>query len=209
MGLKLSLHGVLCSVKQKVRLTPFASQQLVEVSSYWQSPSSGLCAGRWSLCWFYSAATSWVEFLVQWLLRRLNGLKNKKLSQPAGHPGIALENQKKVPSEGLAQPIVVPEARVPHRWKSSLLVCAMTAAEVMLSFYWIAASQVGDYSGYLAKRCWTGPCLAKHLWSLQGHEQPGVWLVGRCWPQRKAGQLAGGWKEGWAGDGHRRKLSGW
>ncbi|KAI3639687.1 hypothetical protein MIR68_002381 [Amoeboaphelidium protococcarum] len=69
-----------------------------------------------------------------------------------------------------------------------VLVCAMTAAEVMLSFYWIAASQVGDYSGYLAKRCWT---------------------VGWCWPQRKAGWLAGWRKEGWAGDGHRRKLSGW
>ncbi|KAI3631669.1 hypothetical protein MIR68_010142 [Amoeboaphelidium protococcarum] len=55
MGLKLSPHGVLCSVKQKGRLTPFASRQLVEIFSYWQSPSSGLCAGRWSLCWFYSA----------------------------------------------------------------------------------------------------------------------------------------------------------
>ncbi|KAI3631670.1 hypothetical protein MIR68_010143 [Amoeboaphelidium protococcarum] len=51
--------------------------------------------------------------------------------------------------------------------------------------------------------------ISKYLWSQKGHEQLGVWLVGRCWPQRKAGWLVGWGMEGWVGVGHRRKLSGW
>ncbi|KAI3650818.1 hypothetical protein MP228_004299 [Amoeboaphelidium protococcarum] len=101
----------------KSRLTPFASQQLVEIFSFWQSPSSGLRAGRWSWCWFsragqyqgssrgyaclsiepqlpvgFSFLSNGYE-MARWLQR------SKKMSQPAGHPGIAPENQKIVPQK--------------------------------------------------------------------------------------------------------------
>ncbi|KAI3650747.1 hypothetical protein MP228_004228 [Amoeboaphelidium protococcarum] len=103
--------------QQQRLLTPFASRQLVEVFSYWQSPSSGLCAGRWSLCWFYSAGLYQgssrghaclsiepqlpvgLSFLSNGYWEGQMVQKKQKLSQPAGHPGIALENQKIMPQK--------------------------------------------------------------------------------------------------------------
>ncbi|KAI3652262.1 hypothetical protein MP228_003565 [Amoeboaphelidium protococcarum] len=136
-----------------------------------------------------------------------------------------------VPLKGLVQSVVVPEAREPHRWKSPQSLYSVSSGRALTCPVFYACQSVsswkspsaGSFAGVRSSSwsCSAGLChdssrgagrvlvISKHLWSLKGHEQLGVWLVGWCWPQRKAGWLAGWRKEGWAGDGHRRKLSGW
>ncbi|KAI3652315.1 hypothetical protein MP228_003618 [Amoeboaphelidium protococcarum] len=124
--------------------------------------------------------------------------------------------------KGLAQPIVVPEAREPHRWKSPQSLCSVSSARVLTCPVFFACQSVfswkspsaGLFAGGLSSSwsCSAGLCHD----SSRGYA---VILLDRCF---SAGCLVGGlvlavniswlvgWrKEGWAGDGHRRKLSGW
>ncbi|KAI3652339.1 hypothetical protein MP228_003642 [Amoeboaphelidium protococcarum] len=100
----------------------------------------------------------------------------------------------------------------------SCLLCLLECLLLEVSFCWFICWWL---ELELVLQCWLVITLAtwrrgagwvsvilKHLWSLQGHELLGVWLVGRCWPQRKAGWLAGGWKGGPV-MAIEEKLSGW
>ncbi|KAI3639611.1 hypothetical protein MIR68_002305 [Amoeboaphelidium protococcarum] len=128
-----------------------------------------------------------------------------------------------VPLKGLAQPIVVSEAREPHRWKSSQSLCSVSSGRVLTCPVFFACQSVsswkspsaGSFAGGWSSSwsCSAGLCHD----SSRGYA---VILSDRCFSV--AGCLVGGpvlavkkswlvgWRmEGWAGDGHRRKLSGW
>ncbi|KAI3650770.1 hypothetical protein MP228_004251 [Amoeboaphelidium protococcarum] len=227
MGLKLSLHGVLCSVKQ------IGCQHHLLLDSWLKFSHTGslrplvyvlvdgACAGSIALVCTKAAAEVMLAFLLNRSYHQLG-------------PGIALENQKILPLKGLAQPIVVPDAREPHRWESPwelahrYSLCSVSSGRVLTCPVFFACQSVSSWKSPSAYQfaggwssswsCSAGLCHdssrgyavldgSQSYQSTYGHcRAMSSWVFG-WWAgvDIKKSWLAGWRMEGWAGDGHRRK----